>query len=78
MAKNPATSDLPIAVTGSSWSDFDATDRMYIVKDGDSLSSIARKFYGNALARSRILVANGHVIRDPFYVKPGSHLRIPR
>ena len=78
MANYPMTSDSPLAVSGSSWSDFDATDRMYIVKEGDTLSSIARKFYGSALARGRILVANGAFVRDAFYVKPGWRLRIPR
>ena len=78
MANSSRTSDLASAVSGSSWSDFDATDRMYIVKEGDTLSSIAKRFYGSAVARSRILVANGAVIRDPFYVKPGSRLRIPK
>ena len=57
--------------------DFDATDRMYIVAEGDTLSSIARKFYGNAVARRRILEANWRVIGDPFMMPPGLRLRIP-
>jgi nucleoid-associated protein YgaU len=32
--------------------EFDSTDRLYIVTENDSLSSIARKFYGTASARS--------------------------
>ena len=57
--------------------DFDATDRMYIVKEDDSLSSIARKFYGTASSRRRILEANPGLIRDPFQIQPGWRLRIP-
>ncbi len=57
--------------------DFDATDRMYVVEEGDTLTSIARKFYGNAAARRRILFANPRVIRDPLVIEPGWRLRIP-
>jgi nucleoid-associated protein YgaU len=57
--------------------DFDATDRMYVVEEGDTLTSIARKFYGNAAARRRIHVANSRVIRDPLVIEPGWRLRIP-
>jgi nucleoid-associated protein YgaU len=78
MANSPMRSATRVAVSGSSSADFDATDRMYIVGEGDTLSSIARKFYGSAVARGRILAANGGVIRDPFFVQPGWRLRIPR
>jgi nucleoid-associated protein YgaU len=57
--------------------DFDSTDRMYIVTEDDSLSSIARKFYGTASARRRIIEANRRLIRDPYLVQPGWRLRIP-
>jgi nucleoid-associated protein YgaU len=57
--------------------EFDRTDRMYIVREDDSLSSIARKFYGTASARRRIIEANRRLIRDPFLVQPGWRLRIP-
>ena len=57
--------------------DLDATDRMYVVEEGDTLTSIARKFYGNASARRRIFVANSRVILDPFVIEPGTRLRIP-
>ena len=57
--------------------DLDTTDRMYIVEEGDTISSIARKFYGKAAARRRILLANWRVIGDPFLMEPGLRLRIP-
>lgn len=56
----------------------DVTDRMYVVAEGDTLSSIARKFYGNASARRRIVEANRALIRDAFSVQPGWRLRIPQ
>ena len=62
---------------GSSAPDFEATDRMYLVREDDSLSSIARKFYGTASARRRIIEANRSLIRDPYRVEPGWRLRIP-
>jgi nucleoid-associated protein YgaU len=57
--------------------EFDSTDRMYIVTEDDSLSSIARKFYGTARARRRIIEANRRLIRDPYVIQPGWRLRIP-
>ncbi len=56
----------------------DLTDRMYVVAEGDTLSSIARKFYGNASSRRRILEANRALIRDPYLIEPGWRLRIPQ
>jgi nucleoid-associated protein YgaU len=55
----------------------EVTDRMYVVAEGDTLTSIARKFYGRASERWRILAANRRVIRDPYFVLPGWRLRIP-
>ncbi len=51
---------------------------VYVVAEGDTLSSIARKFYGNASARRRILEANRALIRDPYVMEPGWRLRIPQ
>lgn len=56
----------------------DLTDRMYVVAEGDTLSSIARKFYGDPSARRRIYQANRFLIEDPFVILPGWRLRIPR
>jgi nucleoid-associated protein YgaU len=57
--------------------DLDATDRLYIVAEGDTLTSIARKFYGDASARRRIFRANRSLIENPFVILPGWRLRIP-
>lgn len=55
----------------------DKTDRMYIVVKGDSLSKIAKQFYGNANSWKRIFDANRDVIDNPDLIQPGWKLRIP-
>jgi nucleoid-associated protein YgaU len=52
-------------------------DRFYVVEKGDSLSKIAKKFYGDANAWRRIHEANRERIKDPDLIQPGWKLRIP-
>lgn len=47
----------------------------YISKSGDTLKSIALRFYGDASRWREIADANG--IRDPQSLLPNSHIRIP-
>ena len=54
-----------------------AGPRTYVVRKGDSLSKIAKKFYGDAQAWKRIHEANRDLIRDPDLIQPGWTLRIP-
>ena len=49
----------------------------YEVKSGDSLSRIARQFYGNANEWRKIYEANRDQIKDPDLIYPGQRLRIP-
>lgn len=49
----------------------------YIVAAGDSLSEIARHFYGNANAWKSIFDANRDQLTDPDRIKPGQILKIP-
>ena len=53
------------------------TSRMYVVQAGDSLSKIAKKFYGNANAWKQIFEANRDVIKNPDLIQPGWKLQIP-
>lgn len=53
------------------------TLRMYIVEPGDSLSKIARRFYGDASAWRRIFEENRDLIKNPDLIQPGWKLRIP-
>lgn len=53
------------------------TERVYVVVQGDSLSKIAKKFYGNANSWKRIFEVNRDVIDNPDLIQPGWKLRIP-
>lgn len=49
----------------------------YTVKKGDSLSKIAKKFYGKAGLYKVIFKANKPMLKDPSLIYPGQVLRIP-
>ena len=53
------------------------THTYYIVVKGDTLSSIARRQYGDAQRWGRIFDANRDQIKDADLIYPGQHLRIP-
>jgi len=50
----------------------------YTVKKGDSLSKIAKAYYGDAMKYPVIFEANREVIKDPNLIYPGQVLRIPK
>lgn len=54
-----------------------AEARTYVVVAGDSLSKIAKKFYGNANAWKKIFDANTDRIKNPDVIQPGWTLKIP-
>ena len=54
-----------------------AKPRSYTVRPGDTLASIARKFYNSSAAWHRILEANSGKIAKPADLKPGQELVIP-
>ncbi len=49
----------------------------YTVKRGDSLSKIARRFYGDPMKYKKIFEANKPMLKDPNLIYPGQVLRIP-
>jgi len=49
----------------------------YTIVSGDSLSKIAKQFYGNAMDYSKLFDANREVIKDPDLIYPGQKIRIP-
>jgi nucleoid-associated protein YgaU len=49
----------------------------YIIKKGDTLSAIAKHFYGKANDYPKIFEANREVIKDPNLIFPGQKIRIP-
>lgn len=50
----------------------------YTVKSGDSLSKIAKEFYGDAQKYPTIFEANKPMLKDPDKIYPGQTLRIPK
>jgi len=51
--------------------------KYYTVKSGDSLSKVAKEFYGNANAYMQIFEANKPMLSHPDKIYPGQTLRIP-
>jgi nucleoid-associated protein YgaU len=54
-----------------------AQPRIYEVVSGDSLSKIAKHFYGDPAKYQKIFEANRDQLKDPNLIKPGQKLRIP-
>ena len=53
------------------------TQRDYVIQNGDSLSKIARQFYGDANEWQKIYQANKDKIKDPNLIHPGQKIIIP-
>jgi|RhiMetdeSRZDD1v2_1073273.scaffolds.fasta_scaffold5251549_1 nucleoid-associated protein YgaU len=52
-------------------------EQWYTVTTGDSLSKIAKRFYGDANRWQKIFDANRDQIKDPDLIQPGQKLKIP-
>ena len=52
--------------------------QFYTVVAGDSLSKIAKEFYGDAMKYPVIFEANKPMLKDPDKIYPGQVLRIPK
>ena len=59
----------PVATSGSG--------KTYVVVNGDSLSKIAKREYGDASKWRRIYEANKDLIKDPDLIYPGQELKVP-
>ena len=57
--------------------DTGSTQHTYTVKDGDTLSAIAKREYGDANEWKRIFEANKDILKDPDKIYPGQKLKIP-
>ncbi len=53
------------------------TQRFHIVRKGETLSEISRKYYDSANKWQKILEANRQIIKDVNKLKPGTKLIIP-
>lgn len=51
---------------------------VYVVREGDTLDSIAEKIYGKSSAWPRIIAANRHLIEDPERLPVGQKIILPQ
>lgn len=49
----------------------------YTIESGDTLSKLAKKYYGDPMQYPKIFKANKEVIKDPDLIYPGQKIRIP-
>ena len=70
-------SDKAVADTKTTDKKSGATPRTYVVREGDTLASISRKFYKSSGRWKKIRDANRSVIDNPAKLKPGMTLTIP-
>lgn len=75
-APKPAAADFSNVQSGSS-SAAAPTEQTYTVVSGDTLSKIAKKFYGNANAWHTIFDANKDQLKNPDLIRPSQVLKIP-
>lgn len=70
-------SQVQVSKTGNSTRAAEKTSKAntYIIKPGDTLSAISRKFYGNASLYTKLAVFNN--IKNPNLIYAGKTLRIP-
>ena len=67
----------PATPTPTSPAPAPAAPRTYTVAAGDSLSKIAKKFYGDGNKWKRIFEANRDTVKNPDLIHPGQVLKIP-
>lgn len=67
----------PAAVYEIAASAGDASAHRHVVRSGESLASIALRYYGDAARTQAIYQANRDRIRDPEHLHPGQTLVIP-
>jgi nucleoid-associated protein YgaU len=63
--------------TKKSGSDQWGVEQWHEVKKGDTLSKIAKQYYGDASLYMKIFEANRDILNDPNLIKVGQKLRIP-
>jgi nucleoid-associated protein YgaU len=75
--KEPAFSDVESGSSSTAPPAPSAGGQSYTVVKGDSLSKIAKQFYGNAGQWKKIYEANKDQIKNPDLIYPGQTFRIP-
>jgi hypothetical protein len=67
-----------VKVAGAGAAAIDDGTQYYVIKSGDTLSAIAKQFYGDANKYPKIFEANREVIKDANLIFPGQKIRIPK
>jgi LysM repeat protein len=75
--EKPAVTKGPDAKTESVSKKSPGKSRTYVVRDGDTLASISRRFYKTSARWKKIRDANRSVVDDPGKLKAGQTLTIP-
>lgn len=52
--------------------------QFYTIQRGDSLSKIAKRYYGDAMKYPVLFEANREIIKNPDLIYPGQVLRVPK
>ena len=76
-AADPARTALKYHLHDSSAPASARPSRVHQIADGDTLSALALKYYGDATASGGIFAANREVLNDPDLLPIGRQLRIP-
>jgi len=74
---DPSLAPMAAAAAAAAGSGSRGKGRTYTVAPGDSLSKIAKNFYGNAGQYMKIFEANKDTLSDPDKIKVGQELVIP-
>ncbi|WP_296321590.1 LysM peptidoglycan-binding domain-containing protein [Reyranella sp.] len=67
-----------VKIAGVAPASVDDGTQYYLIKSGDTLSAVAKQFYGDANKYPKIFEANREVIKDPNQIFPGQKIRIPK
>jgi hypothetical protein len=67
-----------VKIEGAQAAAVDDGTQYYVIKSGDTLSAIAKQFYGDANKYPKIFEANREVIKDANLIFPGQKIRIPK
>ena len=73
----PAAEAQPEATAVQPEEEADEKVEYYIIESGDTLSKIAKRYYGDAMQYPRIFEANREVIQDPDRIFVGQKIMIP-
>lgn len=75
----PRPAEVPVAGTQQHARETPAAapEEYYVIESGDTLSHIAKRYYGNANKWPRLFEANREVIQDADKIFPGQKIRIP-